>query len=371
MVRLDGLRVLQVLGTTDASDDADAALHLHRGLSAIGAEVRTVALAPGRTVGVGDQVPTMAPSVGSLAAHTQLRREQRWADVVILRGGAPAAAAGLLGGRGAPPTVLQLGAEAGRWCGTPVPSRVRRLARRGAGLVVTHDGDRQVGPLLGMAQSDVSVIPFGVPGAPTGSGVHVERARRRSAARVEMGISSDVVVALVLGDGAGTDAALHEAAELGVVTLTDPGARIGHRREHGRVERRVRYGEPGTPQRARGDDDPGATDELHVAAADLVVAPGAPVFGPPPRLLRAAAQGLAVVADREGVLGLLVDEGTGWSGIGPAVHAGAVEIHRRGAAAATRIDERFSLGVVSQQWAALLGRVAGTTVAPTTPTGGP
>ena len=58
------------------------------------AEVRTLALAPGRDAGLGAQVPSMAPSVKSLSAHTQFRREQRWADVVVLHGAAPAAASG-------------------------------------------------------------------------------------------------------------------------------------------------------------------------------------------------------------------------------------------------------------------------------------
>ncbi len=58
-------------------------LDLHDGLSRLGVEVRTVALGPGRTGGLDAVVPTLAPATGSLAAVTQLRREQRWADTVV------------------------------------------------------------------------------------------------------------------------------------------------------------------------------------------------------------------------------------------------------------------------------------------------
>ncbi|HNG25107.1 MAG TPA: hypothetical protein PLC03_14175, partial [Microthrixaceae bacterium] len=89
------LRVLQVLGHNDRDGVGQASLELHRELARRGMQVRTLALAPGREAGLSAVVPTMSPSARSLAAHTQLRREQRWADVVILRGQVPASAAGL------------------------------------------------------------------------------------------------------------------------------------------------------------------------------------------------------------------------------------------------------------------------------------
>lgn len=79
-------RVLQVLADPDPSPASAAAASLHRYLSAHGAEVRTLALGPGRRPGLESDVPPMAPSSRSLAALLQFRREAVWADVVLLRG---------------------------------------------------------------------------------------------------------------------------------------------------------------------------------------------------------------------------------------------------------------------------------------------
>lgn len=90
-------RVLQVLADPDPSPASAAAAALHRYLTARGGEVRTLALGPGRRPGLEDAVPPMAPSVRSLAALLQLRREAAWADVVLLRGRRTAYAARFAG----------------------------------------------------------------------------------------------------------------------------------------------------------------------------------------------------------------------------------------------------------------------------------
>ncbi|HLU42479.1 MAG TPA: hypothetical protein VKZ55_08790 [Microthrixaceae bacterium] len=88
--------------------------------------MRTVALAPGRTGGLAELVPAIAPSRRTLAALTQLRREARWADVVVLRSTrAVPPLAGLL--RGGPPLVLVL--EEGE--APPTGRSARSLARSG------------------------------------------------------------------------------------------------------------------------------------------------------------------------------------------------------------------------------------------------
>jgi hypothetical protein len=326
------LRVLQVLGDTDDDDDGRAALDLHRQLTRAGIEIRTLALAPGTQAGLASIVPTMSPSARSIAAHTQLRREQRWADVVVLRGEAPAAAAGLAHVRTAPPTVLALGVEAQRWLTGPVPPRVVRLVGRVAAVVVTCGADATVGDRLGLGAGAVRVIPYGVD-----AGTVVTSAQR-AAARSGLGLPDDVLVAHLVGRGPALDAARRRADELGVA-----------RTEAEAVDDRVvRFGDAEEPDRT----------ELVVAAADLVVAAGE-VAGPPPAVLSAAAAGLAVVGPSSGALGDLVDDTTGWSELDAAVAAGTDEVRRRGAVAAQRVQQRFALADVGAEWEAVLRSVAG------------
>ena len=351
------MRVLQVLGTTDADDDADASLDLHRGLAHLGVEVRTLALAPGRTAGFQTEIPTMGPSVRSLAAVTQLRREQRWADVVVLRGEAPVAAAGWLPARGAPPTVLQLGCDAWDGKGARVPTRVRRLAQRGIRVVVPHRSARWVGPVLGITSDRVEVIACGVD---VGGVVPLDGSARRCAARGVLGVPEEARVALVLGDD---DAALDVAAEagrLGMVVLSERAAGIGGRCD----DELVTFGAEGHHV------DAGARRELVTSASDLVIAPGV-ARDVSPRLLRAAGVGLAVVATGGEAMSELVDDTTGWSSIGEAASVDDAELRRRGRGAAARVAERFALDDVARRWASLLASVRGPGPVPSTRPDGP
>ncbi len=339
------MRVLQVLGTTDADDDADASLDLHRGLAHLGVEVRTLALAPGRTAGFQTEIPTMGPSVRSLAAVTQLRREQRWADVVVLRGEAPVAAAGWLPARGAPPTVLQLGCDAWDGKGAGVPTRVRRLAQRGIRVVVPHRSARWVGPMLGITSDEVEVIACGVD---VGGVVPSDGSARRSAARRVLGVPEEARVALVLGDDEAALDAAAEAGGLGMVVLSERAFGIGGRSD----DELVTFG-------AEGDHvDTGARRELVASASDLVIAPGV-ACDISPRLLRAAGVGLAVVATGGEAMSELVDDTTGWLSIGEAASVDDAELRRRGRGAAARVAERFGLGDVSRRWVSLLASVRG------------
>lgn len=345
----DALRVLQVLGTTDVDDDAIAALDLHRGLSRTGVEVRTLALAPGRAGGLGSVVPVMAPSVRSLAAHTQLRREQRWADAVVLRGAVPAASAGLLPAKWGPALHIHLTAESDAFQRVAAPSGVRRLIGRGAAIVVTHGGARAVAPVLGVEPSEVSVIPYGIDVSP---GATADAERRRTAAREALGLAPDATVVLVCGDDPSEPDHVGEVRRLGAVPLTGP-ASAG---PSATPVERVRFG-TGT---SRSDDGaPEVIPELHLAAADIVFAPTAQPWGPSPLLLRGAAAGLAVVATPEGATGDLVDGGTGWASLEHAVGSGRAEMHRRGAAAADRVASRFASHDVVERWTALLQQSVG------------
>jgi hypothetical protein len=78
------LRVLQLIGDTDVTVEHVAAVALHRDLHGHGVEVRTLALAPGRTGGLEHDVPAVAPGRRSFAARGQVAKESRWADVVVL-----------------------------------------------------------------------------------------------------------------------------------------------------------------------------------------------------------------------------------------------------------------------------------------------
>lgn len=88
-----GPRVLQILADTDASATNLAAVTLHQQLSALGLEVRTLALSAGSRPGLERDVPTMAPSRRSFAARGQFHHEARWSDVVVLHGHRSATAA--------------------------------------------------------------------------------------------------------------------------------------------------------------------------------------------------------------------------------------------------------------------------------------
>lgn len=81
-----GTRILQILGDTDADRGNAEALELHALLSSIGAEVRTLALAPGRSGGLETTVPVIAPSRHSFAARSGCMTESRWADLLVLSG---------------------------------------------------------------------------------------------------------------------------------------------------------------------------------------------------------------------------------------------------------------------------------------------
>ncbi len=78
------MRVLQLIGDTDAGVAQLAAVALHRALVELGLEVRTLALAPGRAGGLEQDVPAMAPSRRSFAARGMVAGESRWSDVVVL-----------------------------------------------------------------------------------------------------------------------------------------------------------------------------------------------------------------------------------------------------------------------------------------------
>lgn len=297
-------------------------------------------MAPGRSGGLHAEIPTMGPSVRSLAVLTQLRREQRWADVLILRGEVPAGAVGLLPERGVPPVVVHVGCgESGGHDGR-IPTRLRRLARRGVRVVVPNGSTSRAAQVLGVAPDSVEVIPYGVE---VMAGVASDRSARSRAARDALGIPGGTRVLLVHGHGPVEQEIAAEAERLGLVVVSERLAGVVGRDD----DELVVLGGAGAVG--------GRADriELVSAAADLVVVAGEPCC-PSPWLLRAAATGIAVVASGAAAVAELVDESTGWPTLRDAAAASSDEIGRRGSAAAARVAERFALGDVAGRWAAVL-----------------
>jgi hypothetical protein len=280
------VRVLQVLADTDATAANTAAIELHAALSGAGVEMRTLALAPGRFGALADTVPAIAPGRRSIAAHTQLHAEQRWADVVMLHGAAAATVAALAGGD--VPRLLVLRDEPQRWDeGARVPARARRVARHCAAIVVGWSA--------------------AVPGAARHLGVPVDRVHQAStpvaslappapaarvAARAALGVADSQLAVRLVGEPAvrgGWATALTEALGEKVVVL---GVRA-----------------PEQPSAAPLSDD--QRRELEQAAADVVVvADGA--GGLSPEVLRTVASGAVLVAPSSPALdALLQDDLTG------------------------------------------------------------
>lgn len=142
-------RVLQVVAVPDGRTSA-AAAGLHRFLVAQGLEVRSLAGGPAASGSppTGVDLPPMAPSGRSPAALAQLRREVRWADVLVLRGRRAAVLA--LGG--GPRTV---------WCLDDLRPATR-VPRRPVGALVVPT-DSAVGVVARHGRTPAVLPPVVVP----------------------------------------------------------------------------------------------------------------------------------------------------------------------------------------------------------------
>ena len=128
-------RILQILETTDDVDLARTALDRHLMWATAGVPVRTLALAPGPRGGLDADVPVLAPSRRSFSLRSQLRQEQRWAEVLVLVGGAGRLAGSGRLGPDAPPCVTDDGSGPVAVPAVPVVTPGERSsARRELGL---------------------------------------------------------------------------------------------------------------------------------------------------------------------------------------------------------------------------------------------
>jgi hypothetical protein len=290
------VRVLQVLADTDATAANTAAIELHTTLSGAGLEMRTLALAPGRFGALADTVPAIAPGRRSIAAHTQLHAEQRWADVVVLHGAAAATVAALAGGE--VPRLLVLRDEPQRWDeGARVPARARRVARHCAAIVVgwsaaVPGAARHLGVPVDRVHQASTPVASMAPPAPAA----------RAAARAALGVADSQLAVRLVGKPAvrgGWATALTEALGEKVVVL---GVRAPEQPSAAQLS---------AGQLAAGQLSDDQRRELEQAAADVVVvADGA--GGLSPEVLRTVASGAVLVAPSSPALdALLQDDLTG------------------------------------------------------------
>jgi hypothetical protein len=156
------VRVLQLIGDTDATTANVAAFALHRELAANGVEVRTLALAPGRHDGLERDVPAIAPSRRSFAARGQVIKESRWADVVVLHADGALTPATLPPARGsAVPTIVAAWEDPGR-AAVSGPVRRRILAAADAVIVPSTQVAAAWQQMWGHAATPIELIDAGL-----------------------------------------------------------------------------------------------------------------------------------------------------------------------------------------------------------------
>jgi len=349
-------RVLQILKDTDATDQHLAALELHHGLTRSGCEVRTLALGPGKTGQLAQSVPVIAPSRKSLAAYTQLRAEQRWADGLILQGVQAAEVAAVI--PGALPTAVGLWSEPADWeGGKRVSLRMAKAMRDGVQLVVTNAAattsaqrvlDRYRGSTgINSESSGVQLIHTGVRLANSAKSAALSEASqtaRRAAAKQALGLEVSRLAVRALqsvsvssrGGNAGSSGGVREAALSGGAQFVDSLTASS------------------------------ADEELLLAATDVVIFSDC-ADGPSVELLRAMHTGAVAVAADSPAMGELVEDhvtGRRFSSVGSAdgslseVLAELASNSQQRFALATagilRVQAEYSLGQTQAQWLATL-----------------
>jgi glycosyltransferase involved in cell wall biosynthesis len=320
-------------------------VELDRALGARGRPGRTVALAEGRTGGLG--VPHLGP--GPLAPDTlrALRAELRRSTAAVAHGSAtlPATAVAGIGTR--IPVVYRNIGDPLYWSSTPSRrTRVRLYLRRMAGVVALWPGSAQVlVERLGVPGERVTVIPNGVPADrfPPPDPI------RRKAAREDLGLDPDgpVVVAVgALSAEKSLDTAI--AALDGVPGLTL--LVVGDGAHRGRLQALA----AGRPVRFLGAL-PSPVPAF--AAADAIVLPSLSE-GMPGVLIEAGLSGLPAVATAVGGVAEIVLPGRTGQLVPPRDPAAMADALRTvlasapelGRAARAHCLARFELGVVADAW---------------------
>lgn len=286
----EAIRVLQILSDTSDSVANLNALRFHQMATGHGYQVRTLALGPGPGAQVTRTVPAMAPSPRSISATTQLRRELKWADVMVAVDYVPRGigTSGFFGtrlitsklgrpstqstestrDRGQVPVVIRVtpGNEA------RVAESMAKLPSGRIDVVMVHD-PRSADTMKSLIDTTIPVVIVGVAHAPSlqvgstqGSEADKRLGASRRAARTGIGVSNNdlVVVSLELDTGNLLDSSAHQRSvneanehldSIEVATTSTAADRP-----------RLRYLAP-----SKADTDIGADSEVLMHAADLVI----------------------------------------------------------------------------------------------------
>lgn len=158
-----GLRVLQLIGDTDAEREHLHALELHRKLADEGLQLRTLALGVGRRAELADEVPSIAPARRSLAARRAVASEARWADVVVLHGARALTPASTPSPGASPPVVVSLAPSALQRSWHRWSSAATTTARAARVVVESSEAVLELEARTGRSLEHVDVV---VPGSP-------------------------------------------------------------------------------------------------------------------------------------------------------------------------------------------------------------
>jgi glycosyltransferase involved in cell wall biosynthesis len=349
------MRVVQVTADNDRRGGPVFAVDLHAALTALGHEVRTVAL-------VGSPRPNPLPVLGtSPRGRSTLRAllaEMEAADVAIAHGSTSLPACGLARLRTSTPFVYRNIGDPLYWANTPRRRLQTRLALgRAAGVAALWPGAaRDITGTLGVPWSRVTAIPNAVPAARCPA----VTAERRREARAQLGLPSGVRIALSIGSlAAEKDVPTFlraVAANDGMFALLAGDGPLGSTLED-EAERLL----PGRHRFLGGVDDP--VPAYH--AADVVALPSLSE-GMPGCLIEAGLIGLPSVATDVGAVAEVIEDGV----TGHLVPVGAPEAlatamaqaceraEAMGPAARQRCLARFEIEVVAAAWSDLIDDVA-------------
>jgi glycosyltransferase involved in cell wall biosynthesis len=352
------LRVLQVVTDRDRRGAQVFALDLAGGLRDLGAEVETVALAPGTH---GDLLPIacLGKSRRSVKTMRALRRRARTFDVVIAHGSSTlvACAVGLVF-RGTPFVYRQI-SDPLHWAATwQRRLRVAAFLRRAAGVVVLAPSAAAVfANHYRVSKSQLTVIPNSVPAESFAAAT----LQQRLDARRQYGIEPDLTVVACIGALAvekGVDIAIEAVALRSDCQLLV----VGDGPDRGRLAELVHRLNTDSRVRFVGAVD-SALPALH--AADIVVLPSRGGDSMPAVLIEAGLCSLPTITTpvgaitdvvRDGLTGLVVPIGD----CAAFVDALAILIadpERRaslGEAAAVHCRARFTIEVTAPAWLAAL-----------------
>jgi glycosyltransferase involved in cell wall biosynthesis len=348
--------VLQVITDTDRRGAQVFATDLHRGLARRGLDVRTVALAAGRSGGL-EHVALGRRRLG-LSTLRALRREISSADVVIAHGSStlPACAIATLG-TGVPFVYRQI-SDTRFWAANRLRRwRVRAGLTRAERIVALWSGSADtLHTYLGVPRAKLRVIPNGVDPDRFSPVDDDERARARSLLGLE--VTRPVIGAVAaLVPEKGLDLAVRTLGALTDVSMVV----VGDGPARADLEALATRNAPGRVVFTGALENPRAA----IAAADVLVLPSRGGDSMPAALIEAGLMGIPVVSTPVGAIPELVVDGD----TGLLVPVGDLEAltdairfmlssradrDRFSRAATLHCERRYAIGVVAAMWSDVL-----------------